>query len=103
MLKIKDDVNLKELEKFGFTLNEDNNYEYKELYPLEDDGTRYIDDNDFDYIWRITFYKRDFGYELWIEIINNDCTYHNEGDEVEGIGNLIYDLIKADLVEKVGE
>ncbi len=49
MLKIKDGVNLKELEKFGFELNEDNNYEYKNYYPLEDDGTRYEDENGFNY------------------------------------------------------
>ena len=35
--------------------------------------------------------------------INNDCTYHNEGDEVEGIMNLIYDLIQAGYLEKVEE
>ena len=107
MLKIKDEIPLKELEKFGFQLNENNTYEYKELYPLEADGTRYVDDNDFDYIWSITIYKRirpeEEFYELYIEIINNDCSYHNEGDEVEGIGDKLYDLIQAGLVEKVEE
>ena len=96
-------VDLKELEKFGFKLNEDSNYEFKEYYPLEDDGTRYIDDNDFDYIWSIEIYERKDGNELWLEVINNDCTYHNEGDEVEGIMNLIYDLIQAGYLEKVEE
>ena len=86
MLRIKKEVDLKELEKFGFKLNEDSNYEFKEYYPLEDDGTRYKDGN-----------------ELWLELINNDCTYHNEGDEVEGIMNLIYDLTTAGYVEKVEE
>lgn len=100
MLKIKNNVDLKELEKFGFKLNEDNNYEYKKYYQLEDDGTRYVDDNDFDYIWHIEIYKRKNGNELWLEIINNDCTYHNEGDEVEEIMYLIYELTKAGLVEK---
>ena len=50
MLKIKDNVDLKELEKFGFKLNKDNEYEYKNYYPLEDDGTRYEDENGFDYL-----------------------------------------------------
>ena len=39
MLKIKDDVDLKELEKFGFKKNEDNEYECIGQYPLEDDVT----------------------------------------------------------------
>lgn len=101
MLKIKDEVDLKELENFGFKLNEDNNYEYKNYYPLEEDGTRYVDENGFDYKWRIEIYKRENINELWIEIINNDCSYHNEGTDIEELFNKIYDLIQAGLVEKV--
>ena len=71
MFRIKDEVDLKELEKFGFKLNEKNEYEYKNYYLLEDDGTRYEDENGFDYNWRISI-SRLFNKELWIEIINND-------------------------------
>ena len=77
MLKIKDNVDLKELEKFGFKkirFNEFRNYYNKE-------------ENDIDYfIWEDT---------RIIEINSNN--YDRELD------NLLYDLIKADLVEKVGE
>ena len=71
MLRIKKDVDLKELEKFGF-------YEtfgdwHKEC------GSCYI--------------------EYWIN--SNRCIeiFINESDEV--LDDTIYDLIKADLVEKV--
>ncbi len=99
MLKIKDNVDLKELEKFGFKLNKDNEYEYKNYYPLEDDGTRYEDENGFDYNWRISI-SRIFNRELWIEIINNDCSYHNEGPDIDGLFDKVYDLIQAGLIEK---
>ena len=98
MLKLNENIKLIDLEKFGFRLNENNNYEYKKYYDLEDDGTRYVDDNDFDYIWRIEIYKRKNGNELWLEIINNDCTYHNEGDQVEEIMCLIYKLTKYNII-----
>ena len=100
MLKIKDEVDLKELENFGFRLNEKNEYEYKNYYPLEDDGTRYKDENGFDYNWRISI-SRLFNKELWIEIINDYCSYHNEGPDIEELFDKVYDLIQAGLVEKV--
>lgn len=70
MLKIKDDVDLKELEKFGFVFV-DNEY---------------------------LFYN-DYG----IAVIEIDI----ETRELIGLGDkkgniVLYDLIKADLVEKVG-
>ena len=61
---------------------------------------RYEDENGFDYNWRISI-SRLFNKELWIEIINNDCSYHNEGPDIEELFNKIYDLIQAGLVEKV--
>ena len=100
MFRIKNCVDLKELEKFGFKLSEDNEYECIGYYPLEDDGTRYEDENGFDYNWRISV-SRLFNNNLWIEIINNDCSYHNEGPDIEELFNKIYDLIQAGLVEKV--
>lgn len=100
MFRIKNGVDFKELEKFGFKLSEDNEYECIGYYPLKDDGTRYEDENGFDYNWRISI-SRLFNKELWIEIINNDCSYHNEGPDIEELFNKIYDLIQAGLVEKV--
>lgn len=98
MLKINENKKLIDLEKFGFRLNENNNYEYKKYYDLEDDGTRYIDDNGFDYIWSIEIYKRENRNELYLEVINNDCSYHNEGDELEEIMCLIYKLTKYNII-----
>lgn len=71
MLKIKDDVDLKELEKFGFK-----KYEYTHLIILRKDN------HDFACID-----IRDKKYEI-LDLCN--LTY-----------NVTYDLIKADLVEKV--
>lgn len=101
MLKIKDNVDLKELEKFGFKYDGVSCYILKGYYPIEDDGTRYIDENDFDYRWEIDITEK--YRNLFIEIINNDCSYHNEGSEIDDLFELLYDLIKADLVEKVEE
>lgn len=70
MLKIKDDVDLKELEKFGFK-----KYEYTHLIILRKDN------HDFACID-----IRDKKYEI-LDLCN--LTY-----------NITYDLIKADLVEK---
>lgn len=96
-------IDLKELEKFGFKENEEGRYELKKYYELEEDGTRYIDEYGADYKWSIEIYKRKNGNELWLEIMNNDCSYHNEGNEVEEIMCLIYDLTEAGYVEKVEE
>ena len=74
MLKIKDNVNLKELEKFGFKYN-NNMCEYE-----------------IGYIFN--------GY---ISIEKNDRLIKPIYDEVMWINveDILYDLIKADLVEKV--
>jgi hypothetical protein len=78
MLKIKQNVDLKELEKYGFELT-----------------TRY----------KCNFYEKtskeniELTYYIDIEFRNiTVATY--DGDEVE-LDNTLYDLIKADLVEKV--
>lgn len=101
MLKIKDNVNLKELEKFGFKYYEDGDfYCYEKADPLNS-------------LWNV--------HESWIKTTtiiiiaenldrnirvhlgvqskgnDNDC-----GRDVYGI-DIIFDLISAGLVEKVGE
>lgn len=78
MLKIKDDVNLKELEKFGFeqhSIAGKIKYAFKkeignhEIYNIKIDNKRIIRFNQFS--------------------VNNE------------LPSILYDLIKADLVEKV--
>lgn len=82
MLKIKDNVDLKELEKFGFKYDELNKG-YK------------IQSNHF----------KDFGnaemfiYENHNLLFNQSAYFTNEHFLID----TLYDLIKADLVEKVGE
>ena len=92
MLKIKDNVDLKELEKFGFELtNRDKYYSIiYTYYPLGDSQPcerNYLSVNIetrkiFNHIWGITWEGRTDHYSF-------------EFSEV------LYDLIKADLVEKV--
>lgn len=77
MLKIKDDLDLKELEKFGFAL------EY------------YLD------CWAWTKkYKRGKHYEEYINIWTKDRQIQCCGIEIL---DTIYDLIQAGYVEKVGD
>ena len=82
MLKIKDNVDLKELKKYDFRLNGALNYEIR-----KDTVT---------YVCRNNLYK-------------NNCEelYLFKEDESPFIRNkdldLLYDLIKADLVEKVDD
>ena len=74
MLKIKDNVDLKELEKYGFKYFENGNYKI------------YEKDN----------YDSCMDVEICNRILNIYCQDYKEIDE-----NTLYDLIKADLVEKV--
>lgn len=74
MLKIKDDVDLKELEKFGFHL-----------------GTTYITDKECYFSTKIMILVED-------RIIKKEEKTFDTTDY-----ETLYDLIKEDLVEKVGE
>lgn len=77
MLKIKDNVNLKELEK----------YKIKEGYEIFDTNKiySYIDNGKRIFITATPWWNMDYYY------------LYADGE------NTLYDLIKADLVEKVGE
>ena len=77
MLKIKDNVDLKELEKFGFKSNCYNKYE-KSM----------IDDK------RMWLMVAAYSKSIFIE-----CEDEETNDDLD----TLYDLIKADLVEKVGD
>ena len=87
MLKIKDNVDLKELEKFGFKYTPDCYENYK--------------------LWL----QNDLEGAIYIRITNNRIVYpvvdldmYNLGNKYEfKIHDILYDLIKADLVEKVEE
>lgn len=81
MLKIKDDVDLKELEKFGFE------YKYGNVY-------QYLRKIDGRIPYRI-YTTKNHKY-LQIEIFEPVLIAHRLQD-------LIYDLIQAGLVEKIGE
>lgn len=78
MLKIKDSVDLKELEKFGF---EQYSIGHKIKYE----------------------YKKEIGnHEIYnIKIDENKIIYFNQLSVNNELPSIIYDLIKADLVEKV--
>ena len=79
MLKIRDDVDLKVLEKFGF--------EYTE-YSLESSNYKFYD-----------FTPNNSISVIQIEITSR-LIYLNDNNKYDGLSK-IYDLIKANLVEKV--
>ena len=84
MLKIKDSVDLKELEKFGFDENQ-----FGELSKIIYEG------------------RRGQAFEIIINEFNRKIegyAYGADGDgEEQPIDDTLYDLIKADMVEKVEE
>ena len=85
MLKIKDSVDLKELEKYGFQLNEDKtDYEQK------------IDGN----WWDIRVVNVE---DRWLEHYTEEIGYWAFTDDDKLLEITFNDLIKAGLVEKVEE
>lgn len=90
MLKIKDNVDLKQLEAFGFKLSHSNIYYFKEFE---------AECCDEKMPHEIMVYVKNRNIAL--EIMNNDYTYHTFDDELGGIENTLFDLIQAGLVEKV--
>lgn len=94
MLKIKDNVDLKELEKFGF--------EYTEYDETEENDKEPFIIKEYVYYNKRTPID---DYPIYIDvetrIIDDQYTSHDYADVVPA--DLIYDLIKADLIEKVGD
>lgn len=85
MLKIRDGVDLKELEKYGMLHNPSS-----ECY-----------EDDYDFI-NLCIYEED----REIQISINDSAYgfsKHYANSVERAKSILYDLIKDGLVEKVGE
>ena len=100
MLKIKDSVDLKELEKFGFKPKYDEDTgelkEYYKEYREKINGISYFEQIGFYIVKekRLFSTKRNCCGRTW-DIFNEKF-----GSEIM---NLLYDLIKADMVEKVEE
>jgi hypothetical protein len=90
MLKIKDNVDLKELEKFGFKKEEDHDIIYYLKENIYDNNMEYADFKveDHNRIIKMNLFKKDkMNYPLFD--VNQDDT--------------IFDLIQSGLVEKVEE
>ena len=82
MLKIKDNVDLKELEKFGFIYDEELNHYYKRCIGTFNKFIVFIEDD--------------------IDVCRGLIILHNNSEfNVTLYLETLYDLIKADLVEKV--
>jgi hypothetical protein len=102
MLKIKDNVDLKELEKFGF---EDS--KTSQNVPYEYWGYGYEKDYHFNntYFVFIASGRRGQDYYLLVNKETRKLVIYAttpDGDGTSGdLENVIYDLIQADLVEKV--
>ena len=92
MLKIKDNVNLKELEKFGFVLKKDDSILNYNVYEKR------VSIGTIDVYPDIT-YKLDYERGLFFHTTYASYYYpsNNEGLET------IFDLIQAGLVEKIEE
>lgn len=80
MLKIKDNVDLKELEKFGF---------------------QYVSSEYYDYYWKKVYLGNDMDDRIIYKILDDGeiQIIRLDGE----LDDTLYDLIKADLVEKVDE
>ena len=80
MLKIRDDVDLKELEKFGFEkVQEDDGYYYTKQY-----------------------FVKDMSFNYWINEETRIIELENNYIFIK-LDNTLYDLIQAGLVEKIEE
>lgn len=92
MLKIKDNVDLKELEKYGFVCCKRNDYgtiTKENVYRNDkEDINIFIDDNN-EYIPRVLY------------MMDGISSYQES--PCFTFSNTLYDLIKADLVEKVSD
>lgn len=96
MLKIKDNVDLKELEKFGFI--------YREHYKNYSKG--HFDKDYEDYVDNYIQVGNDKILSPYTRILNGHDTEYcdkNQTNIKNQFLDTLYDLIKADLVEKVDD
>ena len=100
MLKIKDNVTLKELEKYGLRPLYDCNSRTGESYVRCIVSERYTGK-----YGNLTLIKtKKYGLHIFNNIIsnhNNSLTFYSFKDDTYVDIDLLYDLIKADLVEKI--
>ena len=99
MLKIKDNVDLKELKKYGFKQTIKNTYYIEKIYKADEDNELF---KDFNIQIVINPYTNIYDKKINNKLIGCFNTRDDEIDEQFDLDTL-YDLIKADLVEKVGE
>jgi hypothetical protein len=99
MLKIKDNVDLKELEKFGFKQTIKNTYYIEKIYKADEDNELF---KNFNIQIVINPYTNIYDKKINNKLIGCFNARDDEIDEQFDLDTL-YDLIKADLVEKVGE
>lgn len=93
MLKIKDNVDLKELEKFGFY---ENNTKTAYYYYLDDRFDNYNDA--YDIKWELSVYCKDRSLRLFNEIrVDGQFHFAYSIDHLD----IIMRLIQAGLIEKV--
>jgi hypothetical protein len=83
MLKIKDNVDLKELEKYGFTYDEDWYYDFVPYNKHDNTGS---------YISVLCYFK---AYNRQLDFV------HIQPEDFGKAACILYDLIQAGLVEKV--
>lgn len=102
MLKIKDNVDLKELEKYGFKKGEDTQYvsygHYGKVFEEQLDNYWEIEGSIVDLIFVISICKKRI---ISCEVTSKNASRSICSDNDEPVIPYIKDLIQADLVEKV--
>ena len=91
MLKIKDNVDLKELEKFGFELKQHDGYLNRHSVYEKRFGVGDI------HIYPNKEYRKDYERKMFFHTYYQSYYYDSNNEALE----TLYDLIKAGLVEKV--
>lgn len=101
MLRIKDNINLRELENFGYKLGQDTvnvpYWEYGKETPRKDKVLK-ISVNEKDLIFVIVVGKKR---EVYFKVSARNGFRNYVFDDEEVVKPYIEDLIQADLVEKV--
>ena len=96
MLKIKQNIDLKELEKFGFVFHKPNRWDKFSYYIKKTD----YDTTHFEY--GVVIYTKDYKNYYNDYRARAICQYGIEYREF-AVPTIIYDLIQAGIVEKVDE
>ena len=99
MIRIKENADLKELEKFGFKHKYDENTgEVKEYYIYIEETNRYGDKLGTKVSFQVTTYRSRF-------LFDRHYKHQWELDDIDwyrkGIPELLYDLTVAGLIEKI--